>query len=145
MAMRVKGAANSLKKAAMATRAAVRRAYMNRSRNRKGVNLNENQSFDPCSLYYSRRLYVGSECPVGPIPRKGKERQLPRFYAHAGNRRRSRAVKINDDVAILSGKDVVKIGSVTIDDKVTLLYAPKAPPQKDPDAPPPGGVYQPLQ
>lgn len=53
-------------------------------------------------------------------------------------------VKIDDDVTVLSGRDTVKLEDVKIDDKVTLLYAPKAPPKKDPEAPPLGGVYPPL-
>jgi len=53
-------------------------------------------------------------------------------------------VKIDDDVTILRGKEAIdKISGVLIDDKVTLIYAPKAPASKDPDEPPPGGVYAP--
>jgi hypothetical protein len=54
-------------------------------------------------------------------------------------------VKLDDDVMILEGKEAVQPSGVLIDDKVTLIYAPKAAAPKDPDAPPPGGVYQPVR
>lgn len=54
-------------------------------------------------------------------------------------------IKVDDDVNILSGKTAVKLSDVGIDDKVTLIYAPKAPAPKDPDEPSPGGVYPPLK
>ncbi len=54
-------------------------------------------------------------------------------------------VKIDDDVTIFSGKDPVQLNSVLIDNKVTLIYAPKALPPHEADEPPQGGVYLPAK
>jgi hypothetical protein len=51
-------------------------------------------------------------------------------------------IKVDADVQIERGKEMAKLNDLTIDDKVTLLYLPKAPPLKDPDEPPAGGVYK---
>jgi hypothetical protein len=51
------------------------------------------------------------------------------------------ALKVDADVRVLRGKDDVKLGDLSIDDKVTLVYEPKAPAPKD-DEPPVGGVYK---
>ena len=55
-------------------------------------------------------------------------------------------VKVDSDVEVLRGKDQVKLGDVAIDDKVTLVYSPKAPPPKESDEEPAlGGVYAPVK
>lgn len=51
-------------------------------------------------------------------------------------------VKVDDDVTIYEGKEAVKLTGVLIDDKVTLIYAPRAPAPKDPEEPQQGGVYK---
>lgn len=54
-------------------------------------------------------------------------------------------VKVDDDVEIVSGKNVVKLKDLEIDDKVTLVYLPKAPIPHDPELPQEGGVYPPAK
>jgi hypothetical protein len=54
-------------------------------------------------------------------------------------------IKVTEDVTILSGRDVVGLGKVRIDDKVTLLYEPRAPEAKDAEEPEPGGFYPPAK
>lgn len=53
--------------------------------------------------------------------------------------------KVDGDVWISSGKEQVKLADLKIDDKVTLLYQPKADQVKDSDQPPEGGVYSPSK
>lgn len=55
------------------------------------------------------------------------------------------SVKTDTDVTILKGKDEVGLGDVRIDDKVTLLYSPKAASVNPTEEPAPGGVYKPLR
>ena len=52
------------------------------------------------------------------------------------------SLKVTDDVAIFDGKEVKKLGEVSIDEKVSLLYAPKPVLPKDSEEPAPGGVYK---
>ena len=54
-------------------------------------------------------------------------------------------IKVDLDVQIIKDKEEVNLREVQIDDKVTLLYQPKAPAPKDPDEPEPGGVYAPFR
>ena len=54
-------------------------------------------------------------------------------------------IKVDEDVEIVSGKEVKKLRDIAIDDKVVLVYMPKAPAPKDPDEPESGGVYKPLK
>jgi hypothetical protein len=54
-------------------------------------------------------------------------------------------IKVDDDVTILAGKEKQPLSAIGIDDKVTLLYAPKAAERKDSDEPAPGSVYAPLK
>jgi hypothetical protein len=50
-------------------------------------------------------------------------------------------VKVDQDVQLEHGKEQAKLTDLSIDDKVTMLYLPKAPVPKE-DEPPPGGVYK---
>lgn len=54
-------------------------------------------------------------------------------------------VKVDDDVEILDGKDAKHLRDLSIDDKVTLVYSPKAPTPKDVDEPAGGGIYAPAR
>jgi hypothetical protein len=54
-------------------------------------------------------------------------------------------LKLDGDVTIVRGKDEVKATDLRIDDKVTLLYNPKAQPVADPDEPTMGSVYPSLK
>ena len=50
-------------------------------------------------------------------------------------------VKVTEDVAIFDGKEIRKLSDVAVDEKVSLLFAPKPLPPKEPDEPAPGGTY----
>jgi hypothetical protein len=52
-------------------------------------------------------------------------------------------VKITGDVQIIDGKEFVPIGQVAMDQKVTLVYAPKPPTPKEDEAE--GSVYPPIK
>jgi hypothetical protein len=54
-------------------------------------------------------------------------------------------VAITEDVQIFVGKEVKQLREVSIDEKVTLVYSPKAPIPKDPDEPTDGEVYKPAR
>jgi hypothetical protein len=54
-------------------------------------------------------------------------------------------VKVDDDVSIVSGKQVKALGDLAIDEKVVLVYFPKAPAPKEPEETPEGGVYPPAR
>src|SRR3954470_13131631 len=53
-------------------------------------------------------------------------------------------VKIDPDVLIVRDKQEIHLKDVSMDEKVTLLYIPKAPEPKDTEEPPEGGVYKPI-
>jgi len=53
-------------------------------------------------------------------------------------------VKVDSDVTIIRDKAQIALKDISIDDKVTLMYLPKAI-TKDPDEPPEGGVYAPIK
>jgi len=54
-------------------------------------------------------------------------------------------VKIDADVILGRGKEEIKLSDLKIDDKLILLFVPKAPPAKDPDQPSDGETYKSLR
>ena len=54
-------------------------------------------------------------------------------------------VKVDNDVILGRGKEEIKLSDVKIDDKLILIFVPKAPQSKDPDQPIDGETYKPLR
>lgn len=54
-------------------------------------------------------------------------------------------VKVDADVIIVKGKEVVLMKDVRMDENVSLLYLPKAPDAMESDEPESGSVYLPIR